>query len=193
MNKIFKAIGNSTLEKTTGNRNRIYSSSIISSYFILVTIWLSAFVFISIDISNTLLLRSMGQIYEIPMSHIFIYSLTLTHHLVLLGLKRGSDAKYLESTVKMKEIDANAQIQAQAQHGYDDYSYGNMQPPCMQPPCMRNNYGRPIPSYNQPSYRDDDRDRNRDRDRDRDRDRNRDCSNDDDIIDDNMSRAPRSV
>lgn len=162
MRKIFSAIGNSTLENTNGNKRRLYSSSKISSYFILPLIWLSGLIFAYIDYSNHMIMKKQNLVYEIPMAHIFIYSLTLTHHLVLLGLKRGSDAKYLDATVKMKEIDAHSQAQAQGQVGYYNDNYNDYyQPPCMVPPCMRMNMNQQNYHPRNDMQRDDDNDQNR--------------------------------
>ena len=81
-----------------------YSHTRISSYFILGSILFFNLVCAGIDIVNGIFIWKHGGAYHIPPEHIFIYSLTLTHHLVLLGLKKGSETNYMNAKVKMEEI-----------------------------------------------------------------------------------------
>lgn len=72
------------------------SSSRISAYFILGGILTSNAIFIGIDIGNAIVKWNQNSIYEVPIDHIALFSMILAHHLVLLGLKRGSDIKAME-------------------------------------------------------------------------------------------------
>lgn len=72
------------------------SSSKISSYFILGSILTSSAVFILIDIINAVISWRLGTTYTIPIEHIGIFTLILSHHLVLLGLKNASDKTKIE-------------------------------------------------------------------------------------------------
>lgn len=98
INKIFSVIKNSVYD-LTGKM----SHTKISSYFILAVILLGNLAYIAIDICNGIMMWGKGMIFEIPMDHIIIYSITLTHHLVLLGLKKGSDTNYLNSKVGIEK------------------------------------------------------------------------------------------
>lgn len=72
------------------------SSSKISAYFILGSILTSSAVFILIDIVNAVISWRLGITYTIPIEHIGIFTLILSHHLVLLGLKNASDKTKIE-------------------------------------------------------------------------------------------------
>lgn len=75
------------------------STSRISSYYILSVILIQALVNIVIDVFNAMVKWDKGETYEIPAAHIVIFTLVLSHHLILLGLKKSSDndeLKYME-------------------------------------------------------------------------------------------------
>jgi hypothetical protein len=123
MIKLFREIVSYVRQSVHGNGGYI-SHTKISSYFILGGILTSIIIFSSVDIINAIISWQVGNVYTIPYEHIFIYSLTLTHHLILLGLKKGSDSDYLKYSVKNKEIEYNANAQAQIQSQYDNNDLG---------------------------------------------------------------------
>ncbi len=65
----------------------------ISSYFILATILTSSSLFIMIDLGNAITCWTNGKEYTIPVEHIGILGLILSHHLMLLGIKNNSESK----------------------------------------------------------------------------------------------------
>lgn len=69
------------------------SHSRISSYFILGSILTSTLLFITIDIGNAILYWYQGKSYVIPVEHIGIFGLILSHHLMLLGIKSNLESK----------------------------------------------------------------------------------------------------
>lgn len=76
------------------------SSAKISAYTILILIYLSTFTFLVIDIVNAIVSWREGNLYEIPVQHIGIFTLILAHHLTLLGIERRSDKDKLENNHK---------------------------------------------------------------------------------------------
>lgn len=68
----------------------------LSSYFILGSILTSALVFLTIDVINAFISYRNGIIYTVPYEHIAIYGMTLSHHLILLGYKRGEIPDFLK-------------------------------------------------------------------------------------------------
>lgn len=74
-----------------------YSITRVSSYFLLATILLNSLVYIGIDIVNAIKKWSKNDgDYVIPWNHIIIFSMILTHHLILLGLKKSTDSKAMD-------------------------------------------------------------------------------------------------
>lgn len=73
------------------DKNGKYSSSRLSSFFILTSILLSTVMFIIIDLINAIEMWKLNKIYTIPVEHIGIFSLILSHHLILLGLKNSGE------------------------------------------------------------------------------------------------------
>ena len=74
----------------------------ISSYVILLGIYVSALMFLVIDIVNAAVTWSKAETYEIPGAHIGLFTLLLGHHLALLGIKKYSENKNVkENTNKM--------------------------------------------------------------------------------------------
>lgn len=69
----------------------------ISSYVILLVIYVSSLVFLVIDIVNAAMSWSDGKAYEIPGAHIGLFTLLLGHHLALLGIKKNSENKAIQS------------------------------------------------------------------------------------------------
>ncbi len=65
----------------------------ISSYIILLGIYISSLVFLMVDIVNAGITWSKGETYEIPGAHIGIFILLLAHHLALLGIKKYSETR----------------------------------------------------------------------------------------------------
>lgn len=86
LKKLFTKINKSCIEKSGR-----YSHTRITSYIILVVITLSSLVFLGIDITNLVTALFKGETYEIPTSHITLFGMMLSHHLVLLGLKKHSE------------------------------------------------------------------------------------------------------
>lgn len=84
--KMWDAFGDS-MKSISG----MVSHTKISSYFILLSILTSALTFIIIEIGNAKLQWHKGQIYEIPLNHIGLFAMMLSHHLILLGLKNSND------------------------------------------------------------------------------------------------------
>lgn len=102
---MFTKLQNLLKESLFDVRNKV-SHSKISSYFILGSILASTALFISIDVGNAILQWKNGHIYTIPLEHIGIFGLILSHHLVLLGLKKDSDVKMMmnESSESKSDI-----------------------------------------------------------------------------------------
>lgn len=69
----------------------------ISSYIILLGIYISSIIFTVIDIVNAAISWSNGKTYEIPGAHIGLFTLLLGHHLALLGIKKNSENKAIQS------------------------------------------------------------------------------------------------
>lgn len=69
----------------------------ISSYIILIGIYTSSLVYLIIDIINASIIWSNGEVYHIPGAHIGLFTLLLGHHLALLGIKKNSENKAIES------------------------------------------------------------------------------------------------
>lgn len=79
------------------------SATKISSYVILGGILTNSAVFIGIDIVNAILSWNKGLSYIIPPSHIGIFSLILTHHLILLGLKKMGEQPPVQPDSKVPD------------------------------------------------------------------------------------------
>ena len=79
------------------------SSARISSYFILGEILLCGLVFMGIDVTNAVIMWRKLQVYTVPMEHLGIFSLILTHHLILLGIKKARDAAFIPNITKTIE------------------------------------------------------------------------------------------
>ncbi len=94
--KLFSLIKDSTKDSTkdvSGN----YSHTKISSYFILGSILSSTLIYLVIDIVNAIMTWQRGSNYVIPVEHISILVLIMSHHLVLLRLKNASEKTKLEN------------------------------------------------------------------------------------------------
>lgn len=65
----------------------------ISSYFILGSILTSSGLFIMIDLGNAITCWMNEKEYVIPVEHIGILGLILSHHLMLLGIKNSLESK----------------------------------------------------------------------------------------------------
>lgn len=101
MKKLFKRIDES-LYDSMGK----VSHTKISSYIILLGIYVSSLVFLIIDIVNAGITWADGKTYEIPGPHIGIFTLLLGHHLALLGIKKYSENKnFKENGAKVKGSD----------------------------------------------------------------------------------------
>lgn len=98
MKKLFKRI-DASLRDASGK----ISHTKISSYVILLGIYLTSLIYLSIDIVNaiTVWTSEEGGTYEIPGAHIGIFALLLAHHLALLGIKKNSETKIKVSENKM--------------------------------------------------------------------------------------------
>lgn len=82
--------------------NGSFSHTKISSYFILLSILLSASVFIIIEVGNARLEWDRGRVYEIPINHIGLFAMMLSHHLILLGLKNSND-KIIAGSIELND------------------------------------------------------------------------------------------
>lgn len=85
------------LKSSTLDITKRHSLTKISSYFILLSILFTTNTYLVIDIVNAITSWVNGVIYVIPIEHIGIFTLVLSHHLVLLGLKNSSDKTKIES------------------------------------------------------------------------------------------------
>jgi len=85
LNKLLNLLCKSVLD-----RSGKVSSSRISSYVLLLMIVLASLVFLAIDITN---LINSGGAYVIPTEHVLIFGMLLTHHLMLLGIKKSAEEK----------------------------------------------------------------------------------------------------
>jgi hypothetical protein len=94
--KIWSYIGKS-LYSPVGDSSKI-SATRISSYFILASILLIAFVYMTIDIVNSIIMWHKGGIYNIPSVSVTIFGLVLGHHLALLGINKYSETKQISNT-----------------------------------------------------------------------------------------------
>jgi len=90
--KIFKKLINK-ISKSCREESGRESHTRISSYIILGTILVSTLIFLGIDISNLISTLKKGETYEIPMGHITLFGMMLSHHLFLLGIKKYSENK----------------------------------------------------------------------------------------------------
>lgn len=93
-----------TTKETTGN----FSHTKISSYFILGSILSSTLVYLIIDIVNAIMTWQRGFNYVIPVEHISILVLVMSHHLVLLRLKNASEKTKLENDNGKYTFDQNS-------------------------------------------------------------------------------------
>jgi hypothetical protein len=81
------------------------SSSIIASYFILAYILFNATVYLAIDYINARVTWRQEKAYIIPYEHVVMFSLMLTHHLILLGIKSSKDKSILHSVIPNKQVE----------------------------------------------------------------------------------------
>lgn len=88
----------SYVAKSVYNKDGKVSTARVSSYFILVGINLSTFVFLGIDVVNAINHWKLGTDYTIPSAHIGIFALVLSHHLVLAGISKVSEVKTTVAT-----------------------------------------------------------------------------------------------
>lgn len=88
--KIIKKLLNK-ISKSCVEKNGRQSHTRISSYITLGAIILSSIIFLGIDVANLISSLSKGELYEIPNAHIALFGMVLSHHLVLLGLKKHSE------------------------------------------------------------------------------------------------------
>ncbi len=65
----------------------------VSSYYILAGILFLGIVFAGIEIGNAILVwsKDASTTYTVPTPHIVIFGMILSHHLVLLGLKKAGE------------------------------------------------------------------------------------------------------
>jgi len=85
------------LKESTKDLTKNYSHTKISSYFILGSILSTTIVYLCIDVINAYINWSKDLPYVIPVEHIGVFALILSHHLVILGLKNASDKTKIES------------------------------------------------------------------------------------------------
>ncbi len=78
----------------------------ISSYYILAGILFLGIVFAGIEIGNAIVTwnKGDGATYTVPTPHIVIFGMILSHHLVLLGLKKSGEK---DMTPKLDEPKAD--------------------------------------------------------------------------------------
>lgn len=89
------------IKKSVLDKKGKVSSSRLSSYAILISILLSAVVFIGIELINAIILWKSGAPYVIPSEHIVIFGMVLAHHLTLLGINKNAETK-VEQAVQEK-------------------------------------------------------------------------------------------
>lgn len=113
------------------------SSATISSYFILGNILLSSTVYLIIELVNAHTMWSSGHVYNIPLEHVGIFSLVLTHHLILLGIKSSNSKSLFPNITKTIEekhytgVDTadNADVSEVSQSGDENDEQEDMSPP----------------------------------------------------------------
>lgn len=98
MKKLFKRIDESLYDAS----GRI-SHTKISSYIILLGIYVSSLMFLLLDIVNAFITWFKGNVYEIPGAHIGIFTLLLGHHLALLGIKKYSETQNMKANDTSKQ------------------------------------------------------------------------------------------
>jgi uncharacterized membrane protein YsdA (DUF1294 family) len=103
-----------TIKESVKDKFNQISHTRISSYVILVTITINAFVFMGIDVYNAY--KSI-EIYKIPLEHIAILGMYLGHHLALVGMKRSSETKQskIEADINNKIINELPKIDSSEQ------------------------------------------------------------------------------
>lgn len=79
------------VKKSVLDGNGKISHTRIMSYYIIGSILTSCGIFIVIDLGNAITKWLSHETYEIPFSHITLFGLILSHHLVLMGLKKSTD------------------------------------------------------------------------------------------------------
>lgn len=102
----------SKMMESLRDKNGHISHTRISSYYILLSILITDIAFLSIDVVNAYIAWSAGNEYVIPWEHIAIFTAILSHHLVLLGLKKSEekvtsemDKKYPEQSRRKRNED----------------------------------------------------------------------------------------
>jgi ABC-type Fe3+-siderophore transport system permease subunit len=96
LNRLFSLIKDSTKNSTMVAVDS-FSHTKISSYFILASILVTTITYLVIDITNAIIIWQTGSTYVIPLEHISILALVMSHHLVLLRLKNASEKTKLMS------------------------------------------------------------------------------------------------
>lgn len=88
LGRFFSMLRQSVLDRTGKT-----SSSRISSYFVLFSIILSSVSFAVIEVVNASVKWNLGETYEIPVAHITLFGMVLSHHLLLLGIVKNSKSE----------------------------------------------------------------------------------------------------
>lgn len=92
-----------TIYKSILDRFGKESHTRISSYIILILIVITNITYNIIEIINANTVWNKGEIYVIPTEHVFILTLFLGHHLVLLGIKKASEKNDIDILNKSNE------------------------------------------------------------------------------------------
>lgn len=82
----------------------------IASYFILISIIITNLIYNFIDLKNAFVLwgsTNLNKIYVVPSEHVLIFTLILSHHLVLLGIKKSSEIKEMNAKANDTKLDTN--------------------------------------------------------------------------------------
>lgn len=101
LGRFFSMLRQSVLDRTGKT-----SSSRISSYFVLFSIILSSISFAVIEMVNAAVKWSAGDTYEIPVAHITLFGMILSHHLFLLGIVKNSKSEPSATKIDKPSDDA---------------------------------------------------------------------------------------
>jgi CRISPR/Cas system-associated endonuclease Cas3-HD len=101
--KLLTIIRNSVFLKRGGKE----SSTRISAYLVLSIIYLFSIIFLSIEITSAIIaLCSIGK-YVISNEIIIIFSALLSHHLILLGINKNYENKFLTKERELELLNSN--------------------------------------------------------------------------------------
>jgi len=95
--KLLSLMGESIRSKKDGK----VSSTRLSSFYFLLAIFTFATLFVLLEGVNAFVMWKTGVPYVIPVEHIGIFGMMLSHHLLLLGINKNAETK-VEQAVQEK-------------------------------------------------------------------------------------------